>query len=157
MTILILHGPNLNLLGAREPGVYGSHTLASIVERLQVLGGELGVQVESRQSNHEGVLIDALHETLGRPEVGAVVLNGGAWTHSSYAIRDAIAAIKAPVVEVHLSNIHAREAWRHTSLTAPVCAGIIAGFGPLSYELGLRAAVELAQGNEQGNEHRDEG
>jgi 3-dehydroquinate dehydratase-2 len=146
MTILILHGPNLNLLGTREPGVYGSLTLAGIEERLQVLASELGVQIESLQSNHEGALIDALHSTLQRPEVGAVVLNGGAWTHYSYALRDAIAAITVPVVEVHLSNVYARaEEWRHKSVTAPVCRGMITGFGPLSYELGLRAAVQAAQ------------
>jgi 3-dehydroquinate dehydratase-2 len=143
--ILMLHGPNLNLLGTREPGVYGHATLASIVERAQVLGAELGVLVESLQSNHEGVIIDALHSTLNRPEIGAAVLNGGAWTHYSYALRDAIAAVKIPVVETHLSNIHAREEWRHTSVTAGVCAGIVAGFGPLSYDLALRAAVDLAR------------
>ena len=145
MLILILHGPNLNLLGTREPGVYGNATLESIHARLEELAVELRVEIETLQSNHEGVLIDTLHKTLQRPEIGAVVLNGGAWTHYAYALRDAIASIQAPVVEVHLSNIHAREEWRHTSVTAPVCAGIVAGFGPMSYELGLRAAVQLAQ------------
>jgi 3-dehydroquinate dehydratase-2 len=139
-TILVLHGPNLNLLGRREPGIYGSQTLDDINARLTELGRELGVQIETRQSNHEGVLLDALHETCA----GAVVLNAGAFTHYSYALRDAIAAITVPVVEVHLSNVHARpEEWRHTSVIAPVCAGSIAGFGVLSYELGLRAAVQL--------------
>lgn len=145
MLILILHGPNLNLLGTREPGVYGSATLETIHASLEDLAQELGVEIETLQSNHEGALIDALHGTLQRPEVGAVVLNGGAWTHYAYALRDAISSIKVPVIEVHLSNIHARESWRHTSVTAPVCAGIVAGFGPLSYELGLRAAVQLAK------------
>ena len=149
MLILILHGPNLNLLGTREPGVYGSATLESIHESLEVLATELGVEIETLQSNHEGVLIDALHGTLGRPEVGAIVLNGGAWTHYAYALRDAISSISAPVVEVHLSNIHAREEWRHKSVTAPVCAGIVAGFGPTSYELGLRAAVHIARSQEK--------
>ena len=142
MKILILHGPNLNLLGEREPGVYGRITLAEINARLEALGQELGATVETGQSNHEGDLIDALHGT----EAGAVVLNAGAFTHYSFALRDAIAAIKAPVVEVHLSNTAARtESWRHTSVIAPVCAGSIVGFGPLSYELGLRAAVELVR------------
>jgi len=142
MKLLILHGPNLNLLGQREPGVYGRVTLAEINARLEALAGELGAEFESRQSNHEGELIDALHAT----DAGAIVLNAGAFTHYSYALRDAIAAIAAPVVEVHLSNTAARaETWRHTSVIAPVCAGSIAGFGPLSYELGLRAAVELVR------------
>ena len=141
--ILVLHGPNLNLLGTREPGVYGRATLKDIDERLVQLGSELGVEVVTSQSNHEGTLIDALHGG----EADAVVLNAGALTHYSYALRDAIAAIAVPVVEVHLSNTQAREQWRHQSVIAPVCAGTIAGFGPLSYELGLRAAVQLCSGN----------
>ncbi len=157
MLILILHGPNLNLLGTREPGVYGSATLQTIRDSLQVLAAELGVEIETLQSNHEGTLIDALHGTLKRPEVGGVVLNGGAWTHYSYALRDAIAAIKAPVVEVHLSNIHAREEWRHTSVTAGVCAGMVAGFGPLSYQLGLRAAIDIARRREAARENPTQG
>jgi 3-dehydroquinate dehydratase-2 len=141
MKILVLHGPNLNLLGVREPAVYGSLNLDTINERLMTLGETLAVEVEALQSNHEGALIDALHQT----EAGAVVLNAGAYTHYSYALRDAIAAIPRPVVEVHISNVHARpEQWRHTSVLTEVCAGAISGFGVLSYELGLRAAVELA-------------
>ncbi|RYG70506.1 type II 3-dehydroquinate dehydratase [bacterium] len=141
MTILVLHGPNLNLLGVREPAIYGALSLDIINERLMTLGESLSVEVEALQSNHEGALIDALHQT----EAGAVVLNAGAYTHYSYALRDAIAAIPRPVVEVHISNVHARaETWRHTSVISEVCAGSIAGFGVLSYELGLRAAVELA-------------
>ena len=139
-TILVLHGPNLNLLGTREPGIYGQETLEGINTRLIELGRELDCEVVTQQSNHEGVLIDALHRT----EAAAVVLNAGAFTHYSYALRDAIAAIAPPVVEVHLSNVHARaETWRHTSVISEVCAGIIIGFGPMSYELGLRAALHL--------------
>ncbi len=141
MKILILHGPNLNLLGTREPTIYGTTTLDTINERLQSLGDTLGIEVQTLQSNHEGGLIDALHQT----DAAVVVLNAGAFTHYSYALRDAIAAIQKPVVEVHLSNIHARpETWRHHSVIADVCAGSIAGFGALSYELGLRAALDLA-------------
>ena len=147
MKILVLHGPNLNLLGTREPGVYGTTTLSDINNRLQTMAEEMGVELETFQSNHEGALIDALHHT----GAGAIVLNAGAYTHSSYALRDAIAAIARPVVEVHLSNIHARpEEWRHTSVIAPVCNGCILGFGVLSYELGLRAAVELAYRSKEG-------
>lgn len=139
-TILILHGPNLNLLGTREPDIYGHDTLDSINGRLIELGKTLGVEVIARQSNHEGELLDALHGT----PAAAVVLNAGAFTHYSYALRDAIAAIKIPVIEVHLSNTQARaETWRHESVIAPVCVGTIAGFGVLSYELGLRAAAQL--------------
>ncbi|HEX8463617.1 MAG TPA: type II 3-dehydroquinate dehydratase [Abditibacterium sp.] len=141
MKILVLHGPNLNLLGTREPEIYGLLSLDGINERLTTLGESLGLEIECQQSNHEGGLIDALHAT----DAGAVVLNAGAFTHYSYALRDAIAAVPRPVVEVHLSNVHARaETWRHTSVIAPVCAGVVAGFGVLSYELGLRAAAELA-------------
>ncbi|RYX81341.1 type II 3-dehydroquinate dehydratase [bacterium] len=141
MKILVLHGPNLNLLGTRETSIYGTTTLDTINERLQVLADMLGFELETQQSNHEGVLIDALHAT----DAAVVVLNAGAFTHYSYAIRDAIAAIKKPVVEVHLSNIHARpEEWRHHSVIADVCVGSIAGFGALSYELGMRAALDLA-------------
>jgi 3-dehydroquinate dehydratase-2 len=141
MKILVLHGPNLNLLGVREPLVYGSLSLDAINDRLITLGEELSVEVETMQSNHEGALIDALHQT----EALAVVLNAGAYTHYSYALRDAIAAIPRPVIEVHISNVHARpEAWRHKSVITEVCVGCIAGFGILSYELGLRAAIEAA-------------
>ncbi len=141
MNILVLHGPNLNLTGTREPDVYGSLTLEEINARLVALGKELGADVTCRQSNHEGALIDALHEA--RTGMDGVVLNAGGYTHTSVALRDAVAAIAIPVVEVHMSNIYAREEFRHTSLLAPVCRGTICGFGWQSYVVGLRAVVNL--------------
>ena len=140
MKILVLHGPNLNLLGAREPGVYGSLTMQDINTRLVELGRTLGAEVTCQQSNHEGVLIDALHDA--RTWAVGVVFNPGAYTHTSVALRDAVAAIGIPVVEVHLSNVYAREEFRHKSLLSAVCKGKISGFGWMSYALGLRALVE---------------
>lgn len=142
--ILVLHGPNLNLLGTREPGVYGTADLASVDALAQERASSLGAELRSLQSNHEGVLIDALHEA-GAGSADAVVLNAAGFTHTSVALRDAVGAVQIPVVEVHLSNTAARETFRHSSLIAPVVVGSIAGFGPMSYVLGVEAAVAAAR------------
>lgn len=139
-SILILHGPNLNLLGEREPQVYGHLTLAEIDRRLADLGEELGLQVRSCQSNSEGALIDALHDA--RHWAQGVVFNPGGYTHTSVALHDAVLGIRIPVVEVHLSNVHAREEFRRRSLIASACLGSVAGFGWRSYTLALRALSE---------------
>jgi 3-dehydroquinate dehydratase II len=139
--VLVLHGPNLNLLGIREPNVYGKLDLEEINKRLVQKGEELGLEVRTFQSNHEGVLIDQLHEA--RSWARGVVFNPGAYTHTSVALRDAVAAIELPVVEVHLSNTQSRESFRHISMIAPVCKGSIAGFGWQSYLLGLQALAGL--------------
>lgn len=143
-SILILHGPNLNLLGERQPEIYGALTLEEINRRLVALGDSLGVEVRTAQSNSEGALIDILQDA--RQWASGVVFNPGGYTHTSVAIRDAVASLAIPVVEVHLSNIAGREKFRRRSLIAPVCAGSISGFGWRSYTLGLRAVVELIQG-----------
>ena len=143
-SILILHGPNLNLLGTREPDVYGTLTLAEIDRRLAEYGQTLELDVRTYQSNSEGALIDALHEA--RNWADGVVFNPGGYTHTSVALRDAVAAVGMPVIEVHLSNTQAREEFRHTSLIAPVCKGSIMGFGWISYKLALLALAEFLSG-----------
>jgi 3-dehydroquinate dehydratase-2 len=141
MNVLVINGPNLNLLGKREPGHYGQATLAEIEARTTALGRELGLQVEFLQSNSEGALVDAVQSAAGR--AAAIVINPAAYTHTSIALRDALTAVGLPAVEVHLSNVHAREEFRHTSLTAPACRGVIAGFGAEGYLLALRAVASL--------------
>ncbi len=137
--ILVLNGPNLNLLGTREPTVYGSDTLADILAELQELAAARGAELRDVQSNVEGELINALHDA--RAWADGVVFNPGAFTHYSYALRDAISAVELPVVETHLSNVHAREAFRHTSVLSAVCLGVVAGFGRHSYAVALDALV----------------
>jgi 3-dehydroquinate dehydratase II len=141
MKALFLNGPNLNLLGTRQPEVYGRQTLADIEALVRARAAELGVEIDFRQSNHEGELVTWIQEARGRFD--AIVLNAAAYTHTSVALRDAIAAVSIPTVEIHLSNIHAREEFRHRSLMAPVCRGQISGFGFQSYLLGLQAVVTL--------------
>ncbi|MBF2004049.1 type II 3-dehydroquinate dehydratase [Chlorogloeopsis fritschii PCC 9212] len=139
LSLLVLHGPNLNLLGQREPGIYGSLSLAEINRQLEVEGKNLAVEVFVMHSNHEGFLVDAIHDALGKHQ--GILINAGAYTHTSVALRDAIAAVNLPTVEVHLSNIYRREEFRHHSYIAPVAIGQISGFGAQSYILGLQALV----------------
>lgn len=139
LSILVLHGPNLNLLGTREPGIYGSLSLADINDLLVEEGRSLSANVSAVQSNHEGALVDAIHDALFKHQ--GIIINAGAYTHTSVALRDAIAGVNLPTVEVHLSNIYLREEFRHHSYIAPVAIGQISGFGAKSYLLGLQALV----------------
>ncbi len=146
--ILVIHGPNLNLLGKREPEVYGSVTIKKINESLTKLAAARGAKVEFFQSNHEGEIVSKIGDAKG--VFDAIVINPAAYTHTSVAIRDAISAVEVPTVEVHLSNIYSREAFRHESLVAPVAVGQISGFGQKSYELGLMAALGIVEGRKTG-------
>jgi 3-dehydroquinate dehydratase II len=140
-TVLLLNGPNLNLLGEREPEVYGTATLEDHVEMVRLAAAELGLEVEHVQSNHEGEIVDAIQQARGR--AGAIVINPGAFTHYAWAIHDALAAFPGPVVEVHLSNPQGREDWRHLSVVSPVATGTIAGLGGLGYVLAVKAVARL--------------
>ncbi len=143
MRILVLHGPNLNLLGIREPGVYGTTTLGEIEAVLRSVGRELGADLEFFQSNHEGALVDRIQQAVGRFD--GILINPAAYTHTSVALRDALVAVGLPFVEVHLSNIHAREPFRRRSLLSDRAVGVVTGFGPHSYGLGLRGLVHHLQ------------
>ena len=145
--VLVLHGPNINLTGIREPGTYGKQTLAQINESIGQLAQQLGVACDIFQSNHEGELIDLLHRAL--TDYDGILLNAGAYTHYSYAIRDAIASVEKPFIEVHMSNVHKREEFRHHSVISPVCAGVIAGFGADSYLLALEALAGILERGEK--------
>ena len=148
LKILLIHGPNLNLLGYREPEVYGRLTLEQINDRLRDYAAENDFELRAFQSNSEGALIDAIHEARGW--ASGIIINAGAYTHTSIALRDAIASVELPTVEVHLSNVHARESFRHHSYIAPVCLGAIAGFGWRSYLLGLQGLVAHLESSQDG-------
>ena len=139
MHLLLLNGPNLNLLGQREPGLYGADTLEAIEQRLSAEAGDLGVALTCFQSNHEGALVDRIHQARG--QVDGILINAGAFTHTSVALRDALLGVAIPYVELHLSNVHAREAFRHHSYLADQALGVISGFGPASYSLALQGLV----------------
>jgi 3-dehydroquinate dehydratase-2 len=145
-TVLVLNGPNLNLLGSREPEIYGRTTLEDINRELAALGAELGVRVESFQSNHEGALVDRIQEARGK--IDLVIINPAAYTHTSIAIRDALAAIDVPIIEVHLSNVHKREPFRHHSTIADIAKARLMGFGAEGYLLALRAAATMISAHE---------
>lgn len=145
-SIWVINGPNLNLLGFREPGIYGSLSLQAIEDNLRKQADLAGIGITFYQSNHEGTIIDRIHEAIGQAD--GILLNPGALTHYSYAVRDAISSARIPTVEVHLSNIHAREEFRHTSVIAPVAVGQIAGFGAASYTLGLSALLQVLNDQE---------
>jgi 3-dehydroquinate dehydratase-2 len=141
ISILVLNGPNLNMLGKREPGVYGAKTLGEIEAETKAFAETIGIAIDFRQSNHEGVLVDWIHDALGR--FRGIVFNPGAYTHTSIALHDALRAVGLPTIEVHLSNVFAREEFRHHSYISPVAAGVICGFGPLGYQLALQALQPL--------------
>lgn len=143
LRVLLLNGPNLNLLGQREPDVYGTMTFEELNKRVRDYAKEIGIELKSLQSNHEGVLIDAIHDAADWAD--AIVINPGAYTHYSYAIADALKAVRLPAIEVHLSNVQARDEFRRTSVVAPVTVGQIAGFGAMSYLLALQAAKAIVQ------------
>ncbi len=142
--VVLLSGPNLNLLGEREPAIYGTSTLADHVSRAEATATRHGLTVEHHQSNHEGALVEAVHQARGRAD--ALIINAGALSHTSWSLHDAVAAFEGPVVELHLSNPAAREPFRHTSVLAPVTAGLVAGFGGLGYELAVDAVAQLLKG-----------
>lgn len=146
LKFLVLNGPNLNLLGLREPGIYGSKTLTDLEQDLLVFAENEQIEIVCFQSNHEGDLIDAIHEAVNQYD--GIVINPGAFTHYSYAIRDAIASIQLPVIEVHISNVHTREEFRHTSVTAPVTMGQIIGLGFIGYNLAIRALMDKVGGKQ---------
>lgn len=141
MKFLIVNGPNLDLLGQREPGIYGEENYASLCARLQAYAAAHGSTADCFQSNHEGAIVDAIHGAQGKYD--AIVMNPGAYTHYSIAIRDAIASVHVPCIEVHFSNVHSREEFRHHSVIAPVCAGVVCGFGKYSYLLALQGLARL--------------
>ena len=143
LKILVINGPNLNLLGERDPKHYGTQSLNAIEDRMEERADEYGGEMEFHRTNHEGEIIDLLHGA--RLDCDAVILNAGAYSHNSYAIRDAIEAISIPVIEVHLSNIYARDSFRHTSVISPVCRGSISGFGAASYVLAMEALLEIME------------
>jgi 3-dehydroquinate dehydratase-2 len=144
LRILVVHGPNLNLLGKREPEIYGTHTLADIDADLAATAKDLGVEVESIQSNHEGELIDRIQESMGHAD--GILINPGGFTHSSVALRDALVATDLPVVEIHLSNVYARESFRKLSYVSPIAIGVISGLGAQGYQFGLEALVKRLNG-----------
>ncbi len=141
MKIRVIEGPNINLLGKRESNIYGLMTMEQIHENMERVASQAGVEIDFVQSNYEGEIVDKIQECAGA--IDGIIINPAAYTHTSIAIRDAIAAVKLPVIEVHISNIHAREEFRHTSMTAGVCAGQIVGFGPLGYHLAMIAMIEI--------------
>lgn len=141
MKIVVIQGPNINLLGTREPHLYGAMSMEQIHEQMRSFASQSGVEIEFFQSNLEGEIIDRIQECMGNTH--AIIINAAAYTHTSIAIRDAISAVRIPTIEVHLSNVHAREEFRHQSMLAPVCAGVISGFGPFTYHLAMVATLQI--------------